>query len=178
MMHFRCDQVNDCVDQSDEKNCKMVVFDHKNYAKGKPPRGSLLKLKLDLLKILEISEIDMTFKTQFKLYSEWNDERLQFLNLHEEKFTNQITENEKQQIWLPTIIFENTDLKLRSKKDIKAALYVDRRGTFNLSSIDHIDNEHIYEGKSNALEISRIYNTAWQVVYILTNKLLTSVQDL
>ena len=54
----RCDQATDCEDISDEKGCKIVVIDQNNYLKDKPPKEAVLKIKIELLKILEIGEVE------------------------------------------------------------------------------------------------------------------------
>ena len=159
--YSRCDQAIDCEDLSDEKQCKMVVIDKENYIKGKPPKEAMVKVKLELLNVLEIGEIGMVFRSQFKLYMEWFDARLTFLNLHEGKVANRIVENEKNMIWIPIMIFENTDTKQRTIDDKETVVYVNRNGSFTKSTIDHLDNEHIYHGKENTIEISRIYNVPW-----------------
>jgi hypothetical protein len=50
----RCDQTTDCNDISDEKGCKIVVIDENNYLKDKPPKETVVKVKIELLKILQI----------------------------------------------------------------------------------------------------------------------------
>ena len=59
------------------------------------------------------------------------------------------------------MIFENTDLKLRTLTDAESVVDVTRTGPFTRSGIDHLDNDHIYRGAENAMEISRIYNIGW-----------------
>ena len=58
---YRCDQATDCEDINDEKGCKIVVIDQNNYLKDKPPKEAVLKIKIELLKILEIGEVEMLF---------------------------------------------------------------------------------------------------------------------
>ena len=171
IIHSRCDQAIDCEDLSDEKLCKMVVIDKENYIKGKPPKEAMVKVKLELLNVLEIGEIGMVFRSQFKLYMEWLDARLSFLNLHEGKVANRIIESEQHTIWIPIMIFENTDTKERTIDDKETVVYVNRSGSFTKSTIDHLDNEHIYLGKDNSIEISRIYNVPWKYALLYLNRL-------
>ena len=159
--YSRCDQSVDCDDLSDEKNCKMVVYDEETYIKGKPPKKAEVKVKFELLNILEIGEIEMVFRSQFKLYMEWYDARLSFLNLHNRKVANRLVMTDQKKIWIPTMIFENTDQKLRTIADSESVIYVNRTGSFKRSSKDHVDNEYIFEGADNPFEISRIYNVPW-----------------
>ena len=70
LLFVRCDQSTDCEDVSDEKGCKIIVIDEKNYLKDKPPKNAVVKIMIELLKILEIGEVNMLFRNQFKLYME------------------------------------------------------------------------------------------------------------
>ena len=133
-----------CQDLSDEKNCNTVVLDEENYVKDKPPKDAPTKVKIDLLNVLEIGEIGMVFRSLFKLYMEWFDERLSFHNLYEGKVTNRFVKAEKEKIWIPTMIFENTDMKFRTLRDDESMVYVNRTGSFTRSRSDQLDNDHIY----------------------------------
>jgi hypothetical protein len=132
-----------------------VVLDEENYVRGKPPKDAPIKVKIELLNVLEIGEIGMAFRSQFKLYMEWFDERLTFHNLHEGKVTNRMVKSEKEKIWIPTMIFENTDMKLRTLTDAESVVYVNRTGPFTRSGIDQLDNDndvqsaHICQHSSN-----------------------------
>ena len=95
LQYLRFDQDIDCQDLSDEKNCNTVVLDEENYVRGKPPKDAPIKVKIELLNVLEIGKIGMVFRSQFKLYMEWFDERLTFHNLHEGKVINRLVKDEK-----------------------------------------------------------------------------------
>ena len=58
-------------------------MDENNYLKDKPPKEAVVKIKIELLTILEIGEVEMLFRNQFKIYMEWLDSRVTFYNLHE-----------------------------------------------------------------------------------------------
>ena len=101
----RCDQFPNCDDFSDEENCKLVVIPE-NYVTDYAPftvdmNGNLVKvqvkikvnkpnqagnymhkiIKIDLISILEINEVNQKFKTQFKIYVMWFDFRLKYYNM-------------------------------------------------------------------------------------------------
>ena len=40
---------------------------------------------------------------------EWTDYRLSFNNLKEQTYLNALTEEDKNSIWLPIVVFDNTD---------------------------------------------------------------------
>ena len=160
-MIARCDQTTDCEDISDEKGCKIVIIDENNYLKDKPPKQAVVKIKIELLKILEIGEVEMLFRSQFKLYMEWLDSRVTFYNLHGNQGLNTLVQEEKQKIWTPSMIFDNTDEKVRTRTDTESLISVKREGNFSRNTINNVDNVFIYHGAENPLEMSRVYHIGW-----------------
>ena len=158
---MRCDQNTDCDDISDEKNCETVSIDTHNYLKDKPPKKAVVNIKVQLLKILEIGEVEMMFRTQFKLYVEWLDSRIMFHNLHENQGLNSLLQKERQEIWTPTLVFENTDQKIRTVTDDESSIAVKKRGDFERNTIDNVDNVYMYNGAENPLEMSHVYHIGW-----------------
>ena len=70
--------------------------------KDKPPQKARIKVKLQLLKILEIDEVAMSYRTQYIVNLEWFDPKITFHNIHPDKKLNSLVEEEKQTIWTPT----------------------------------------------------------------------------
>ena len=62
---------------------------------------------MELIKILEIDEVEQKFTTQFDLHLYWNDFRIQYQNLKKEIDINLLTREEKNSIWMPTLVFRN-----------------------------------------------------------------------
>ena len=158
---YRCDQNTDCDDISDEKGCKIVVIDPNNYMKDKPPKQALVKLRVDLLKILELDEVAMLYRTQYTVNLEWLDPRITFYNLHENQGLNTLVEEEKQMIWTPRLIFDNTDEKTRTTTDSESVISVRREGNYTKNTKESIDNVYIFEGLYNPLDMNRVYQTEW-----------------
>ena len=125
----RCDQFPNCDDFSDEENCKLVVIPE-NYVTDYAPftvdmNGNLVKvqvkikvnkpnqagnymhkiIKIDLISILEINEVNQKFKTQFKIYVMWFDFRLKYYNMKLNVNLNTLTQDEKGSIWVPIMVF-------------------------------------------------------------------------
>ena len=155
----RCDQTTDCMDISDEKGCTIVVIDPKNYMKDKPPKHAEVKIRLELLKILEIGEVAMLYRTQYVLYQEWFDPRIEYYNLHKNQGLNTLVQDEKQLIWTPTLIFDNTDEKTRTTTDRESTISIKREGTFVKNTLESIDNVYIFQGLHNPLDMNRVYET-------------------
>ena len=157
----RCDQQVDCEDISDERGCKLVVLDEKNYLKDKPPRNAKVKMRIELMKILEIGEVEMLFRVKFALSMEWFDSRITFHNLHGNQLLNTLIDDEKQRIWTPTMIFVNTDESTRTTTDKKSLISVKREGNLARNTIKSVDNVHVYDGAENPMEMNRVYHTSW-----------------
>ena len=67
-----------------------------------------VKVRIDLLQILTLSVVDMKITTKYNLYLEWIDPRITFYNLKENQNLNGLVGEELEKIWIPKIIFANT----------------------------------------------------------------------
>ena len=90
-MEERCDQMSQCSDESDERNCKLLVL-QSGYNKDIPPaikrkmtarKKELfpVNVSLELLKVIDIDEIEYSFSFKFKILLMWRDNRVTFENL-------------------------------------------------------------------------------------------------
>ena len=170
-MDLRCNQKSDCVDVSDEKGCKMVHLDPKRYLKDKPPPPTTngekvaANISVNLLDVLEINEVRMSFKTKYKLFIQWFDPRINFYNLKTDEELNTLLPDEMESIWIPSITFYNTENNDGSISDRRTFGSVSRMGNFSHSSLDYLDNIYIFDGSDNLLTINRIYDTEWICTY-------------
>ena len=159
----RCDNFQDCADVSDEKNCMLVYKDEEKYLKDKTPPVKNKKEKLpvelsiDIKEIISINEVEQIINIQFKLEMTWFDSRLQYYNLKENQKMNTLTFPELEGIWVPQILFSNTQHQLISKKDEKSFALVVKNGTGTMSSHEINENIEIYEGSENLLKFVRVY---------------------
>ena len=143
-------------------------------------------MKIDLLNILDIAEVDSLLELQFNLILNWRDQRLQFRNLKESDYLNTVSHEEAHSIWYPKLEFFNTKEKLVAEVmmgslnldiaqfplfqyDKKASMLIKRTGKYHISEINHLHNNHMYDGKDNDLVLSRIFTTKficeYQLVY-------------
>ena len=159
----RCDGVAQCRDLSDEKACRLVNFDPEKYLKGKTPPSerSLLPVEVSgkVLTILNIQEVAQVTKIKFELTMKWFDARLQFYNLKDNIKMNSLLYEEKQKIWVPIIIFQNTESEITTMNDKKNRMKVlkQQNGTFNTDGLVSEDID-IYEGSENPILMSRVYD--------------------
>ena len=102
-MEERCDQVTQCRDESDEDNCKLIVFKD-NYNNKVPPftvdpgDKSLVPVKVkvstSLMNVLAISEFSHTIDLKLGITLKWYESRVVFHNLKTKEALNTLTDEE------------------------------------------------------------------------------------
>ena len=163
-LEFRCDGKPHCKDKSDELKCQLIAEDE-SYQKflTPPPIGDKKKLivnmEVDLISIGNIQEIGSTVEFQFILYLTWLESRLKFLNLIANA-TNKLTPTETELIWIPKLMFYNTDKRLETVLDKTTVISIKREGKFK-----SLQNKRVYSGEENSLMSSRFYITQFMCIY-------------
>ena len=145
----RCDKIIDCPnDSSDEENCGMINFDQ-TYKKEFSPvtkyedktiKKTDIRISVDLLTILKIKEVDSIFACQLNLYLSWVDQRLLYNNLKKDPNYNTLSVKERSSIWMPKILFANTNKREGLLKDDKAQASVHQNANFTIASDKVVDN--------------------------------------
>ena len=102
-MEERCDQIMDCVDESDEDNCRLIAFKD-NYNKKVPPftvskkNNSLVPAKIrvstQLKNVLSISEFSHTIDLKIGITLNWYENRVLYHNLKIQEALNVLTDAE------------------------------------------------------------------------------------
>ena len=109
----RCDSNLDCYDGSDEIDCNIVSIppSYLSHVPAKSADGnkSQVTISIDIWAILGIYEVEEKFRVKFGLTMIWKDSRVTFLNLKEDSDLNTVALNEAKSIWLPVVVFENTE---------------------------------------------------------------------
>ena len=117
-MTKRCDQLPDCDDGSDEEGCRLFSL-AKGYNKVISPFAKenetivpvSINVSVKLLKMVEMKERENTIDLQFEITLEWKDPRITYNNLKKDIFYNALMEDEISKIWLPVLVYVNTDQK-------------------------------------------------------------------
>ena len=141
-MKYRCDHLPNCKDNSDEKGCNLLSL-IEGYNKIVPPfdrntSGTIIPVSVDvslrLLALMNIDENENTIDFQFEIILDWKDSRISYSNLKDEVFLNALTEENIESIWLPLVVYENTNQKettrLGDTDEWSTSVTVSRDGNF------------------------------------------------
>ena len=118
---------------SDGYNKNIPPFKMKSYAHGMISPVTV-NVSIKLLKVMEIDENQNSIDLQFEITLEWLDYRLSFNNLKEQTYLNALTEEDKKNIWLPIVVFDNTDQKETTRLGVEwewsTSVTITREGSF------------------------------------------------
>ena len=182
-MEERCDQLPDCRDKSDEVGCQLIVLEN-NYNKYIPPirkaaSGVVIpanvSISITLMKVVEIEEVDHSIHLQFQISLQWKENRLTYQNLKTETSLNALTDGDIRTIWLPLIVFDNTDQKevtrLGENWEWATRVTVTREGDFTRSTSrvysKEVDEAEMFKGAENRLTMNQTYTWEFQCQYEL-----------
>ena len=198
-MEERCDQVAQCRDKSDEENCELIVWGE-NYKKSVPPFTTYpnnftikplpVNVSITLKKVVAITETKHKIDFSFIITLEWNDTRVRYHNLKNESIRNKLSLEEVEELWLPYIIYKNTDDTETTKlgDDWTTDVMVNRtyentfprgegweewnrkrdgKDDFIRSSLEEVDETEIFHGATNTLIMNQTYTRSFQCEYDL-----------
>ena len=182
-MERRCDQVTkdskelNCRDRSDEKGCKLLFLkDGEGYNKRIPPIDSdvgfaNVSISITLMKVVEIEERDHSIHLQFQISLSWKENRVRYQNLKKETSLNTLTQDDINTIWLPLIVYDNTDQKevtrLGMDWEWATRVTVTREGNFTRTGLEEVDEAEVFEGAENRLTMKQTYTWEFQCKYQL-----------
>lgn len=88
----------------------------------------------------------------------WYDSRLTYSDLRDEIGLNSLSPEEKEQIWIPVLVFDNTEDKPSTIVDEDTMIAVEKEGSFTLADIDQPIARQYYRGDENPIVLTRFYN--------------------
>ena len=177
-MAKRCDNLPNCRDKSDEMKCSLWE-PHVGYNKEIPPIRMIkesvdlveVQISIHLMKVIRIQEEKNKIDLQFEIILEWYDNRFTFKNLKTETAMNVLKAGLQKNIWLPLVIFYNTDQKettrLGMKDEWSTEVNVVRKGNFTRSGLDSVDEVELFRGDENPLVMKQVYTHRFQCRYDL-----------
>ena len=105
---------------------------------------------------------------QFVLTLKWFDPRVRFRNLKKEVHHNSFLPADTDSIWVPKLIFSNTENKPSTVIDENVKLFVEKLGSSKGSSTTEIERIEYFDGKDNPLFLKRFYNQRFLCDYQLS----------
>ena len=178
VLKFSVFQLPDCRDKSDEEECRLLVLE-KGYNRNIPPITSIkpkveVNVSVTLMKIVEIEERDHSIHLQFQITLEWKEtERVRYHNLKRDVSLNALTDEDLRKLWLPLIIFDNTDQKDSTRLgeygngEWTTTVTVTREGNFTRSEVEVVDEIEVFKGSDNKLTMNQTYTREFQCKYQL-----------
>ena len=180
-MEERCNQIPECKDKSDEKNCKVLKLDD-GYNKRVPPVATTgrevktlkqvhVNVSLTLYKVVAIQEEEHSIELQFQIRLEWNENRATYYNLKPKSYLNALSMDEINKLWLPIVVYLNTDqqetTRLGENWEWSTNVNVNREGNFVRSGYEVLDEIYLFKGEENSLIETQSYTHNFQCVYQL-----------
>ena len=130
-----------------------------------------VNISLALLNIVEINEIEFSITFQFEITLEWFEYRADYHNLKEKVFMNTLTKDDMEKLWLPIVIYANTDQKERTRLgenwEWTTSVFITREGSFTNSTDEYVDETRIFAGSENRLTMQQTYAHKFQCSYEL-----------
>ena len=80
------------------------------------------------------------------------------LDLNEEEGLNYLTMEARHDIWVPEVIFYNTEIKTETLNDEKAFANIERKGQHQRRNDSYLHNSYVYKGNENPITLSRVYS--------------------
>ena len=171
-MTERCDGIFQCSDMSDEDDCHLVTINKEIYNKDYPPRheGHPVKVnvKVIIVAIQQVQELDMTFSSKLTLVLEWYDQRVHFSNLKSKDLTNLIGYEKAADLWIPPLIFNNTKQNVMVALTPTANLFVNKKGKPEMASAASINEDFNYQGSENVFVYRIDYDNTFNCEFDLS----------
>ena len=176
-MEERCDQIMHCRDKSDEKHCSLLMVKEGYNRKVAPFIYDKARRELDPVKvqistsiqhIIDISEVSNIIELKFEMLMEWYEHRVDYHNLKTVETLNTLSDEELRSLWIPYIIFQNTDNNEATEIDgVRSTVFIKRESEFQQSGIEIADEIQIFPGASNKLTIGQTYSKKFHCTYLL-----------
>ena len=121
-----------------------------------------------ILNIIDISEVNNIIELKFDILMEWYESRVDYHNLKTVETLNTLSDEELRSLWIPYIIFKNTDNNEATEIDgVRSTVFIMRESEFQRSGIQIANEIEIFPGASNKLSIGQTYSKKFHCTYLL-----------
>ena len=120
----------------------------------------------------EFLEVSFSYRAKFLITLKWYDHRLEFANLKDSMFKNLIGSPEKETLWIPPLIFNNSEKNTmltmdREFGDPVANILIEKRGNPEIAPPTILDETVFYKGSENLVVYRTEYNLLLNCIYEL-----------
>ena len=156
-----CDTVQNCQDNSDEKNCSKIIFD-RNYDNDTPPRPNsfiqvqdhrhYLKIvtRIEIIELISASQNLGKMSLFLKLTLNWYDTKLNLFFLDDDYNNNDINNNVEKKLWTPTIDY----MYLKKRRKVFRQLSIQKLSEPKMfGEINIHQPSELYEGSENSIRL-------------------------
>ena len=126
-----------------------------------------VNISVTVIDVLSILEKDLQFILKFRLFMNWYDYRLSYHNLKTSKLLNSLSRDEVEKIWIPFIIFSNTENSEFTEGNKESEVSIIREGDFTESTLDITEERNIFVGKENRISFRQMYSKQFRCLFQL-----------
>ena len=174
LLSKRCNQINECEDKSDEKNCHLVLIPDSydkliapgSYGSREKTIGIQIKVIIKSIDIIDLSRMQIGLTSLVRM--KWKDDRLQFESLNP-RGNNFISDDTANKLWMPSenFIFTNSILGQVIKGQIRVINAKNlTRGEVDVST-QSIEN-YLYPGSKTRLQERVAYKILYRCNFQMT----------
>lgn len=162
----KCDLRVDCADDSDEMDCSLLDIP-KGYSKVIPPppveisEPFIVNISVAINSFPVIKTQDLVFETNLQMNLRWQDTRLNFLNLKEDRTLNLLSSGDVDKIWTPRVFFRNANGNLFSNLNQGSRVECIPFGQSTPGGSDVANEVNIFQGDESAMEMSQLYTAEY-----------------
>ena len=146
-------------------NKKIAPFDFDYLASRVIPVN--VNISMAVMDVLSISEVDLVYVLKFRFLMVWYDYRLKYHNLKQERSLNSLSREEIERLWIPFVVFSNTENQEATKGGDETEVTITREGNFTESSHHVMEEINIFEGHNNIITFQQVYSKSFKCVYQL-----------
>ena len=120
--------------------------------------------------VIDIKEQNHIIELKFDITLEWYESRAKYHNLKTNTALNVLKTDEVKNIWIPYVIFQNTDAnEAITIEDVDSTFYVTREGRFVRDSLSSVDEAEVFEGVDNKINMVQTHSKKFHSTYLLHN---------
>ena len=126
----KCDYEIDCDDETDEKNCDILIMPENKLLSILPPpklesqSRFEVTIHVNVRRIIQLNLESSTMKTDISIQFFWKDSRIKFANLRPVITANNVDQDQSSKLWLPSYSIQGHNLSFSTRSERASFLRV------------------------------------------------------